>query len=93
MSRNLINVPIIAALMAAGFRGSRCAEELKPCRANVWSPFHTKMSQHDQRNPPDLSQTALISVCVCSRKWGVALVYDMDLEILRYSAIFPIPVF
>lgn len=91
MSRNLINLPIIAELMAAAVRGSSCAEELKPCRANVWSPFHTRMSQHDQRNPPDLSQTALMlmlcaCVCVC-----------VDLHILRCSTIsfsdFPFPVF
>lgn len=52
-----------------GVRGSRCAEELKPCRANVWSPFHRRMSQHDQRDPLDRSQTPLMPVRVCACTW------------------------
>lgn len=68
MSRNLMNMSVIVVLMAVGFRCSRCAEKLKPCRANIWSPFHTWMSQHNQRNPLDLFQTFLASVCVCC--WG-----------------------
>lgn len=59
-----MNVLVIAMLMAAGVRGSRCVEKLKPCRANVWSSFHTRMSQHDQRNPLDFPQTLPASVCV-----------------------------
>lgn len=59
-----MTVLVIAVLMAAGVRGSRCVEKLKPCRANVWSPLHTRMSQHDQKNPRDHPQTLPASVCV-----------------------------
>lgn len=68
MSKNLMNMSVIVVLMAVGFRCSRCAEKLKPCRANIWSPLHTWMSQHNQRNPLDLFQTFLASVCGCC--WG-----------------------
>lgn len=106
MSRTLMSVTIIiAVLTSAGVRGSRCAEETKPWTANVWSPFHTRMSQHDHRNPADLRQTTAACVywcvCVCvegSGVWGLCI-NKKDLEIMKCSTIssllhdFPIPVF
>lgn len=77
MSRNLINLPIMAV--------RRCAKEVKPCAANVCSPFHRGMSQHDWRpsghssNSPDAH--ADVCMCVC--------VFFGDPDILTFSTLIP----
>lgn len=102
MSRDLMNVQVIAMMMAAGVRGSRCVEKLKSCRANIWSLFYTRMSQHDQRNPLDLLQTLCVCVYVCVRGCGMRRregdvcklrPWNIEMQHISFLHDSPIPVF
>lgn len=86
MSRDLINLPIIAVC--------RCAKELKPCGANVCSPFLTAMSQHKWRptghssNSPAAPADLCVCVCAC-----MCACFFLEPDILTFSTVIPCATF